>query len=77
MVSDSAHPQRPGQRPASSTNRSVRFRIKRQDRPGEGARWEDFVVDVEPGANVIACLQQIARLSKTAEGKARRTVKRF
>ncbi len=61
----------PTRTPAAATaNRSVRFRIKRQDRPGEAARWEEFIVDVEPGANVIACLQQIALKSKTADGKA-------
>jgi succinate dehydrogenase / fumarate reductase iron-sulfur subunit len=61
----------PTRTPAAATaNRSVRFRIKRQDRPGEAARWEEFIVDVEPGANVIACLQQIARVAKTADGKA-------
>ena len=59
---------------ASSSNahasKPVRFRIKRQDRPGEAPRWEEFVVDAEPGSNVIACLQQIARMSRTADGKA-------
>ncbi|MFZ9914300.1 MAG: succinate dehydrogenase iron-sulfur subunit [Phycisphaerales bacterium] len=58
--------------PAASAHasRPVRFRIKRQDNPGAAPRWEEFVVDAEPGANVIACLQQIARMSKTAEGSA-------
>jgi len=66
MVADTAN----SPRPSAASSKSVRFRIKRQDRPGEAARWEEFVVDVEPGANVIACLQQIARVSKTAEGHA-------
>ena len=66
MVADTAN----APRPSASSSKSVRFRIKRQDRPGEAARWEEFVVDVEPGANVISCLQQIARMSKTAEGQA-------
>ena len=66
MVADTA----PTSGSSSPSRKSVRFRIRRQDRPGEAARWEEFVVDVEPGANVIACLQQIARMSKTADGKA-------
>ncbi|MFN5495077.1 MAG: succinate dehydrogenase iron-sulfur subunit, partial [bacterium] len=54
----------------SNAGRTVTFRVKRQDRPGEAPRWEEFRVDVEAGANVIACLQQIARMSKTMSGQA-------
>ena len=66
MVADTA----PSTQPSASAKRTVRFRIKRQDRPGEAARWEEFIVDIEPGANVISCLQQIALKSRTADGKA-------
>ena len=40
--------------------RSVRIRIKRQDGPGKPARWEEFDVPYETGANIIFCLQWIA-----------------
>jgi len=66
MVADTA----PTSGSSSPSRKSVRFRIKRQDRPGEAARWEEFVVDVEPGANVISCLQQIALRGRTADGQA-------
>jgi succinate dehydrogenase / fumarate reductase iron-sulfur subunit len=60
MVANSSKP------PAS---RTVRFRIKRQDGPAKPARWEEFDVPVDPGANVISCLQWIAANPKTREGK--------
>jgi succinate dehydrogenase / fumarate reductase iron-sulfur subunit len=69
MVSDTAS-HAPSKVSSAPGNRSVKFRVKRQDNPGEAPRWEEFVVDVEPGANVIACLQQIARMAKTADGRA-------
>ena len=49
--------------------RTIRFRIKRQDGPGKPPRWEEFDVPVEPGANVISCLQWIAAHPVTREGK--------
>ncbi len=49
--------------------RSVRFRIKRQDGPGRPWRWESFDVPVEPGANVISCLQWIAANPRTIDGR--------
>lgn len=42
------------------TRRTVRFKIRRQDSPDGTPRWEEFDVPVEPGANVISCLQWIA-----------------
>ncbi|MFN5496861.1 MAG: hypothetical protein ACK5C3_09860, partial [bacterium] len=71
MVSDTQSAPTPSSpRPSAHASRTVKFRIKRQDRPGEAPRWEECVVEAEAGANVIACLQQIARMSKTADGKA-------
>ena len=49
--------------------RTVRFRVKRQFGPGEMARWEEFDVPVEPGANVISCLQWIAANPTTVAGE--------
>lgn len=61
MVAETAQP---------ATSRSVRFRIKRQDGPDAPPRWEEFQVPVEPGANVISCLQWIAANPATASGQA-------
>ena len=49
--------------------RTVRFRIKRSDGHGKPSRWESFDVKVDPGANVISCLQSIAAKPVTIEGK--------
>ncbi len=48
--------------------RTIRFRIKRQDAPGKPIRIEEFDVPVEPGANVISCLQTIASNPTTVAG---------
>jgi succinate dehydrogenase / fumarate reductase, iron-sulfur subunit len=50
--------------------RRVLFRIKRCDGPGKPARWEEFSVPVDVGANVISCLQRIAAHPVTTDGKA-------
>jgi len=48
--------------------RTIRFRILRQDGPNKPSRWEVFDVPVQPGANVISCLQWIAEHPVTADG---------
>lgn len=48
--------------------RTVRLRIRRCDGPGKPTRWESFDVRVEPGANIISCLQQIAEQPITTDG---------
>jgi succinate dehydrogenase / fumarate reductase iron-sulfur subunit len=58
----------PAARPRATPGRTVRFRIKRCDGPGKPSRWETFSVKVEPGANVISCLQQIAANPVTVDG---------
>jgi succinate dehydrogenase / fumarate reductase iron-sulfur subunit len=45
------------------------LRIRRQDRPGSAARWEEFAVPYRQNMNVIACLQQIAANPVTADGR--------
>lgn len=55
-------------RPRPAPGRTVRLRIRRCDGPGKPTRWETFAVKVEPGANVISCLQQIAANPVTVEG---------
>ncbi|MCK6477180.1 MAG: succinate dehydrogenase iron-sulfur subunit [Phycisphaerales bacterium] len=71
-MSTSAHAASHAQRPSRSAKagRTVRFRILRCDGPGKPSRWETFAVKVEPGANVISCLRQIAANPVTVDGKA-------
>lgn len=45
------------------------MRVLRQDGPGKPSRWEAFDVPVEPGANVISCLQWIAANPTTKDGQ--------
>jgi succinate dehydrogenase / fumarate reductase iron-sulfur subunit len=57
----------PGRAPVPG--RTVRFRIKRCDGPGQPSRWEEFDVPTEPGSNVISCLRSIAQHPVTVDGK--------
>ena len=50
------------------TARTVVFRIKRCDGPNKESYWEEFDVPVEPQANVLSCLKQIAARPITREG---------
>lgn len=60
---------------STPTARTVRFKIKRCDGPGQPSRWEQFDVPVQASsggqgsANVISCLQWIAANPVTVEGK--------
>jgi succinate dehydrogenase / fumarate reductase iron-sulfur subunit len=54
---------------SSPKPRTVRFTIKRSEGPGKPTRWESFDVPVQPGANVISCLQWIAANPVTVEGQ--------
>ena len=56
--------------PRSPRHHTIRFRIRRQERPDEPARWETFLVPIETGANVISGLQWIAANPVTEGGKA-------
>jgi len=53
----------------ATASRTIRLRIKRQDGPGKPKRYEEFNVPVDPGANVISCLQSIAANPVTADGR--------
>lgn len=55
--------------PRSAGARVVRVRIRRQDTPAAAARWEEFDVPVETGANVTSVLQWVAANPVTIEGK--------
>ena len=52
---------------------TIRLRVKRQDGPGTPPYWEEFEVPDHPGANVVSCLQEIARNPVTREGQATTT----
>lgn len=55
----------------AAEKRTVRFRIERRSGPNKPARWEAFDVPIlaGEGANVISCLQYIARQPITTDGK--------
>src|SRR5215472_9487510 len=50
-------------------NKTVIFKIKRQDSPGAKARWEEFELAWKPGMNVISSLMEIAANPVTRDGK--------
>ena len=53
----------------SRAGRQVIIRIRREDRPGAGSRWEEFSVPHRPQMNIISCLQHIAAHPVTTDGK--------
>jgi succinate dehydrogenase / fumarate reductase iron-sulfur subunit len=57
------------QAPPSSTDRTVKLRIRRQDGPDKPSRWEEFAVPRRPNMNIISCLQYIAAHPVTVDGK--------
>lgn len=48
---------------------TVRLRIKRQDSPSAAVRWEEFDVQFQKGANVLACLMELQKNPVTADGR--------
>lgn len=55
-------------KPKQTAPRTIRFRILRCEGPGKPSRWEAFDVPVQPGMNIISCLQLIAAHPVTVEG---------
>ncbi len=51
-------------------DKTVVFKIKRQDNPRAESRWEEFELNWHPGMNVISSLMEIATNPVTREGKA-------
>ncbi len=49
--------------------RMIRLRIRRQDRPETPGYWQEFAFPYEQEMNVISCLQRIAELRTTADGR--------
>jgi succinate dehydrogenase / fumarate reductase iron-sulfur subunit len=50
-------------------NKSVLFKIKRQENPQAQPHWEEFDLKWHPGMNVISSLMEIARNPVTRDGK--------
>ena len=53
-----------------ANNKSVIFKIKRQNTPTSKPYWEEFELAQHPGMNVISSLMEIAANPVTREGKA-------
>ena len=49
--------------------RTVLFKIRRQDSPGADRRWEEFELAWHSGMNVISSMMEIARNPVTRDGK--------
>src|SRR5205823_4871725 len=49
--------------------KSVLFRIRRQDSPESSPRWEEFVLPRHSWMNVISSMMEIARNPVTRDGK--------
>ncbi|HZL37932.1 MAG TPA: succinate dehydrogenase iron-sulfur subunit [Tepidisphaeraceae bacterium] len=56
--------------PDPGTGRQVVIRIRRQDKPAEAPRWEEFAVPHRPNMNIISCLQYIAAHPVTTDGNS-------
>jgi succinate dehydrogenase / fumarate reductase iron-sulfur subunit len=52
-----------------AADKTIRFKIKRQDAPGDSPYWEEFDVPHKPNMNVISCLQWIAANPTTVNGR--------
>ncbi len=53
----------------TNKNRTIRFKIKRQDAPDSPSYWDEFDAPCPPGANVISCLLWIAANPTTTTGR--------
>ncbi len=49
--------------------RTIRLKVRRQDRPGSKPYWQEFVLPYRPNMNVISCLMEIQRNPVDASGK--------
>jgi succinate dehydrogenase / fumarate reductase iron-sulfur subunit len=48
---------------------TIRFKIKRQDRPDAGSYWQEFAIPAKPGHNVISALMVIRENPVTVGGE--------
>jgi succinate dehydrogenase / fumarate reductase iron-sulfur subunit len=58
------------QEKASTTQRTVQLRVRRQDGPGQASYWQEFSVPYSVGMNVLTALMEIRKDPVTADGKA-------
>ena len=56
------------------SNKTITFKILRQDGPNQPSYWETFVIPYLPNSNVISCLMDIQKNPINAEGKKVRPV---
>jgi succinate dehydrogenase / fumarate reductase iron-sulfur subunit len=69
-VTDATQPaQSPTTAAPGESGRKITIRIRRQDRPADASRWEEFAIPHRPNMNIISCLQWIAAYPITTEGK--------
>ncbi len=59
---------------ATEAQKTIPFRIKRQDTPDTDPYWEEFEVPYHPAMNVISALMEIQRNPVNAQGKSTRPV---
>ena len=50
--------------------KDIEIHIKRQDAPTSPSYWEEYVLPYQPRQNVISVLMELAKNSKTKQGKA-------
>jgi succinate dehydrogenase / fumarate reductase iron-sulfur subunit len=50
--------------------KNIEIHIKRQDTPTSPSYWEEYVLPYQPRQNVISVLMELAKDSKTKQGKA-------
>ena len=53
----------------NKTGSTFIVRIKRQQRPDEAVRWEEYELRYRPHMNVIQCLRDIAKSPTRAKAK--------
>ncbi len=49
---------------------TINLKVKRQDSPEGGSRWEEFTVPYRKGENVLTCLMDVQKNPVTADGKS-------
>ena len=50
--------------------REITVKIRRQDKPGDARRWEEFSIPYQKNLNVISCLMEIRRNPVTSQGRS-------
>ena len=61
------------EREQQTSQKTVRFEIRRQDTAESQPYWESFELEYRPNMNVISALMEIRRNPVNAEGKTNNT----